>query len=84
MFIELTAAFRNEDQPNFEELGIKVSSEDMQNAFWDSLWIEYRSIVTMNVNSDGDTNISLLDGNVWTVKEDPRQINQMCKEVDES
>lgn len=81
MYIKLTAAFQSEDQPDYEGLGIEPKDEDFENVDWDTLHVMYDGIATMNINSSGNTNICLFNGQKWTVSETPEQINKKCMEV---
>lgn len=78
MFIKLTAAFQSDDQPDFEGMGLKATESDFDTCIWDYLWIEYQSIITMNVNNAGYTNVDLLNGQRWSVKETPEDIAHQC------
>jgi hypothetical protein len=62
------AAFKDDDQIDFEELGITPTREDFENSVWKELWINPKSIVSMWENDTGNTNIQLTDGDVWSVK----------------
>lgn len=80
MFITLTASFRDEDQPDFEGMGIIPRGEDFEDSVWEDLYVHIDHITTMNINDAGTTNIYLINGEKWSVKESPQEIARMCKE----
>lgn len=80
MYIVLTAAFENDEQ-NFEELGILPTKHDMDNAVWDELWVQHDAIEYMALNDAGTTNIYLKTGGKWSVQETPEQIDRMIKKL---
>lgn len=84
MFIKLTAAFRAEGQPDFEELGIKPATDDFDDSDWEPLFIHHDYIATMNVNDMGNTNVSLITGVIWSVKESPEEIAILCMDAQKS
>lgn len=84
MFIQLTAAFRAEGQPDFEELGITPVADDFDDVDWETLFVHHDYIATMNVNDNGDTNVDLITGVRWSVKESPEEISILCIEAQKS
>lgn len=80
MFIVLTAVFRSDDQPDFESMGITPEIKDFGDSIWDDLYVRIDHISTMNINDTGTTNIFLINGDKWSVKESPQEIVRMCKD----
>lgn len=80
MYIKVTAAFQSDEQPDFEGMGLKATEDDFDNCIWDFLWIDYQSIITMNINDAGYTNVDLLNGQRWSVKESPSKVKELCNQ----
>lgn len=79
MFIKLTAAFSSEEQPDYEGMGIVPKADDFEDVEWLDFYVQDDCIVSMNVNDIGDTNIILITGETWRVKETPVQIVELCQ-----
>lgn len=84
MFIRLTAAFRSAGQPDFEELGITPVADDFDDVDWEPLFVHHDYISTMNVNDQGNTNVCLITGVTWSVKESPKEISSLCVDAQKS
>lgn len=80
-FIELTASFRSDGQPDFEALGIEVDEDDFDNSEWLPIFINVNNIETINENNSGSTNISMISGGLWSVKESTNEVIDKLKNV---
>lgn len=79
MFITLTAAYRSEAQPDFEGMGIEPTPQDFEEVEWDELTIYYDYICSLGASDSGYTNIYLINGQQWTVKESKEEIIKRIK-----
>lgn len=80
-FIQLTASFRIDGQPDFEALGIDVDEDDFDSSEWLPIFINLDNIETINENNSGSTNISMVSGGRWSVKESTNEVIDKLKNV---
>lgn len=77
-FIKIHAAFRSEEEPDFEALGIHEKDEDFSTCDWDPVYINADHISEIFKNKHGYTNVGFIsDADFTTCIESPEKIVEM-------
>lgn len=80
MFIRVTAAFKDENQPDYEQLGIVSSDDEPQ---WKDMHIHHDMIVSIHVEK-GETMLLLMTGEYWAVKQTAENVIDQCQMANKS